>query len=480
MVPAATLFVVWCVLLSPPAAAAAHEPAGDGGETVGTADGRPAVPPAGARIKPLPWEVASPRLLLNLGSRTLTYFGPGGDVRTYAVAIGRREKPTPTGDYHVAVKLVDPVWWPPDGGPPVQPGPDNPLGSRWLGLSLPRYGIHGTNAPGSIGRAVSRGCVRLYDDQARELFDLVPLGTPVRIVYETVAPEAREGLGPAVSIYPDTYRRGTNALSRVLELLAGAGIALADETGGGGDRPAGGTAGRPGATLPFSRADLTSILAAVEAWGRPVTLYSGIRMNGELVAAPSLRWGDEVWVPVAAIEQALGVRPAGPDAGPAGAGQAASETAGAGLALAGPLTATPPVARATAVLDGRRIPAYAVNGRQFVDGTTLVRFLPGSRWSAGPDLPGVDLVLVYVNGRPVGATAFVADGRTFVPLRRIAETLDHEVVWDQANRVALVNGTAVSGRLVDDRLHVPLRQVAELLGATVNWDPERRRVDVVR
>lgn len=106
------------------------------------------------------------RIEVDLGDRTLTLWQDGEVVRRYPVGIGRPSHPTPVGHFTIVSKerVRDPVY-----------------GYRWLGLSKPGYGIHGTNAPHLIGRAVSRGCIRMRNEDVAELFDRVPVGTPVHI-----------------------------------------------------------------------------------------------------------------------------------------------------------------------------------------------------------------------------------------------------------------------------------------------------------
>jgi lipoprotein-anchoring transpeptidase ErfK/SrfK len=108
--------------------------------------------------------------------------------RTFAVATGQTIYPTPTGTFHIVVKWKNPWWYPPTqdswakGLKPVPPGPDNPLGTRWMGLSVSGVGIHGTDAPASIGYSVSHGCIRMQVPDAEWLFDRVAIGTTVHIV----------------------------------------------------------------------------------------------------------------------------------------------------------------------------------------------------------------------------------------------------------------------------------------------------------
>ena len=87
---------------------------------------------------------------------------------------------TPEGKFKVTTKVPHPVWYhekkqiPPDS-------PENLLGTRWLGLDKKGYGIHGTRNPESINEAASHGCVRMYNHDVEELFEWIPVGTPVSI-----------------------------------------------------------------------------------------------------------------------------------------------------------------------------------------------------------------------------------------------------------------------------------------------------------
>ena len=107
--------------------------------------------------------------------------------RGFAVATGQRVYPTPLGRFQVVVKWRNPWWYPPDsdwaaGQKPIPPGPSNPLGTRWMGLSAPGVGIHGTPNDGSIGYSVSHGCIRMHIQDAEWLFVRVRIATPVYIV----------------------------------------------------------------------------------------------------------------------------------------------------------------------------------------------------------------------------------------------------------------------------------------------------------
>lgn len=134
-------------------------------------------------------------IVINLAELRLYYYPAGQDVVvTKPISIGRQGWNTPEGTYKIVEKIDHPSWYVPASikadlasqgittPDVVPPGPDNPLGDYAMRLSLPNYLIHGTIVPASIGRRVSAGCIRLYPEDIKDLFSMVPVGTPVHIV----------------------------------------------------------------------------------------------------------------------------------------------------------------------------------------------------------------------------------------------------------------------------------------------------------
>lgn len=138
-------------------------------------------------------------IVLNIPEMRLYYYPPHRadeplKVYTYPLGVGREGWNTPYVRTRITGKQQDPSWYPPesirdehaaDGDPlprRVGPGPENPLGKYALRLALPSYLIHGTNKPSGVGMRVSHGCIRLYPENIKELFTIVPDGTPVNIV----------------------------------------------------------------------------------------------------------------------------------------------------------------------------------------------------------------------------------------------------------------------------------------------------------
>jgi len=105
-------------------------------------------------------------IIIHTARRRLELYEGNRLIHNYPIAVGKTATPTPKGHYTIATKSVYP------GGV---------FGSRWMGLSIPGYGIHGTNNPASIGQAVSKGCIRMHNHNAESLFQLIEIGTSVII-----------------------------------------------------------------------------------------------------------------------------------------------------------------------------------------------------------------------------------------------------------------------------------------------------------
>jgi lipoprotein-anchoring transpeptidase ErfK/SrfK len=118
-------------------------------------------------------------LLISIPDHSLALIQDGQVERIYPVATGKQTTPSPTGAFRIVVRVVDPTYY--HEGKVVAPGPRNPLGNRWMGLDRKGYGIHGTNAPQSIGRSASHGCIRMAKRDLEELFTMVKVGDEVQI-----------------------------------------------------------------------------------------------------------------------------------------------------------------------------------------------------------------------------------------------------------------------------------------------------------
>jgi hypothetical protein len=121
-------------------------------------------------------------IVVSLEDRRLALVEDGAVKKVYKVAVGKEATPSPTGTFTIVERVASPTYY--HEGKVVPPGPDNPVGTRWMGLSKKGYGIHGTNAPRSIGKAASHGCIRMGQRDLEDLYAQVRSGDMVEIVGE--------------------------------------------------------------------------------------------------------------------------------------------------------------------------------------------------------------------------------------------------------------------------------------------------------
>jgi L,D-transpeptidase ErfK/SrfK len=195
------------------------------------------VPEAGGRIL-LPLSFILPDthrkgIVINLAAMRLFYFKDNGNllaVSTYPVGVGTTERPTPMGQMYVRRKKFRPTWYVPasiaedhkkkgDPLPPkVPPGPLNPLGEYALYLSKSGYLVHGTNKPASIGIRATNGCIRLYPEDIKRLFEKTPVKTPVKIVNQPYLVGQRDGI-VYLEVHTPFEESGTTELKKAYAKL---------------------------------------------------------------------------------------------------------------------------------------------------------------------------------------------------------------------------------------------------------------------
>ena len=119
------------------------------------------------------------RVIVSIPDRKLVLVENDEVVRVFSVAVGAPDSPSPVGTFSIVNRVSNPTYFKP--GTVMSPGPTNPVGTRWIGLSVKGYGIHGTDRPGSIGFARSHGCIRLRNADVERLFELVRPGDVVEL-----------------------------------------------------------------------------------------------------------------------------------------------------------------------------------------------------------------------------------------------------------------------------------------------------------
>ena len=169
-------------------------------------------------------------MLINLPQRMLFFFRDGNLAGAYPVGLGKPTWPTPTGQFRVVQLRKNPIWTVPisiqeelrrEGEvvlTKVPPGPDNPLGKYWIGLSLPGYGIHGTSSPPSVYHFQSHGCIRLQPQNIEKLFPEIEIGETGQIIYAPVLLAVLDEGSIYLEVNRDNYNKGVNALQMLKEL----------------------------------------------------------------------------------------------------------------------------------------------------------------------------------------------------------------------------------------------------------------------
>lgn len=170
-------------------------------------------------------------IIINIPDRTLYRFSEGKLKDYYFIAAGKPTWQTPLGEFTIKSKAKYPTWYVPasiqkemeDSGQDViveiPPGPENPLGKYWLQLSLQGIGLHGTNAPQSIYKFRSHGCMRLRPEVAGFLFKDVVVGTKGIVMYETVKAVKTSDGRIVIEVYKDFYRKRVNYDDKIKERL---------------------------------------------------------------------------------------------------------------------------------------------------------------------------------------------------------------------------------------------------------------------
>ena len=170
-------------------------------------------------------------IIINIPDRTLYRF-EGGRLKDYHfIAAGKTTWQTPLGNFVITAKATDPTWYVPlsiqkemeeEGREvlvEVPPGAENPLGKYWLQLSIKGVGLHGTNAPQSIYKFRSHGCMRLRPEVAELLFKEVPVGAPGKIIYKPVKMVKTQNGKVFLEVYKDFYKMGVNYPEEVKRML---------------------------------------------------------------------------------------------------------------------------------------------------------------------------------------------------------------------------------------------------------------------
>ena len=142
------------------------------------------------------------RIVVSIPDRKLAVLEADRILKVFPTAVGAPGSPSPTGSFKIVSRIPDPTWY--TKGRIVPPGKSNPLGTRWLGLSVAGYGIHGTNVPSSIGHNASHGCIRMRNRDVEELFEMVTVGAEVELAGERTPETERLFAAVVVAQVPES------------------------------------------------------------------------------------------------------------------------------------------------------------------------------------------------------------------------------------------------------------------------------------
>jgi lipoprotein-anchoring transpeptidase ErfK/SrfK len=163
-------------------------------------------------------------IVVSLEDHKLALLEDGKVKKIYTVAVGKPSTPSPVGTFTIARRVMNPTYS--HDGRIVPPGPNNPVGTRWMGLSIPGYGIHGTNVPSSIGKAASHGCIRMARKDLEELYPMVEVGDTVELIGERNE-ETAQLFGDGPTLAPGAHQVTLTAMAATEQLPIAAPAATA-------------------------------------------------------------------------------------------------------------------------------------------------------------------------------------------------------------------------------------------------------------
>lgn len=377
-------------------------------------------------------------IYVNLPTLTLSHYGDNGVVVHYPIAIGSPNSPTPTGNYRVIRKTIDPTWRPRNRAP-VPPGPANPLGHRWIGFTG-AYGIHGNNNPTAIESFVSAGCIRMYSHHVEELFERVKVGSPVRIEYKTIIPVVDKYSGRAiVKIYRDIYRMGTNSRENVINSLMANGI-YTDGTI---------TEGR------FNDINLRNVFFAQ---GTPVVF------NNRFLTDDSFKEDGFHWINYLALSDAFGLK----------------------LGFRWDERDDDKGKISSLYLWDTELEYFAYNGRTYIKIEDVGRIIGfKGNYRANIDTLYINHKFATINGNYFTSRVdFKYTGvpilnypRPFVSLRDLADILGYDVKWDSERSIAMVGDKEFSGRIINSTLYVNSTEAAKKFNLGLTWEPSMGKIN---
>jgi len=368
----------------------------------------------------------SPRIVINIAARTLSLFAGERLVKEYPIAVGRSSSPSPLGEFRVIEKIVDPWWYPTTPGmPPVPSGPENPLGYRWIGFA-DTYGIHGTNAPWSIGTAASQGCIRMNETDVEELFPQVAVGTPVTIIYETINITKDDQGNVYTSVHPDIYGHNTSTVARFRERLASI-----------------------GAEDLLTDAEIEELLRRESEKPQSIGKLVDVRLNSSPLTAKGVVYKDVVYIPAAPIAQATGALLVLNDRG------------------------------GTLEWQGKAVPLMRRPAGLYVRLWALQEMLGMQcAFDENTNIASIEFIRVFFNGKLLSIRTQVIEGNLALPLQALLEAAGLKTDTNAHKSSYMIGGRELPILMFEGIPYLPVNRIQEELNMFVYYDQQARLIQL--
>jgi len=378
-------------------------------------------------------------IVVNIPALELHLYADGVRAKTYPIGVGRLLNPSQLGPTEIINEVIYPTYYPPDwyrsGLSPIPPGPENPVGTRWLGLGFRGYGIHGTNQPETIGTAASSGCVRMHNRDVEELASLVGIGTSVTFIYETIEVWRDAILDRAyLKVHKDIYRQGVNTIDHMRAALAEAGV-----------------------TEDVDLSALGVLLGEAAGEARPVPLAVPIVVDGNVAQTTAVDYGGRLLIPLSAFSKELGLS----------------------------YYVTRIGDEPSVWLAGQKVPdPFWIGSQAYVSPRSAASAVGlALRESGRAGIRFDRVLLVDDRGNMVAERTFVHEDWLRVPVQDVSARLGIQAAWDDALSALRIDGRIVFGAdVMDGKVYLPHDRLGELTGVRIHWRPEQHRavLDVPR
>lgn len=370
-------------------------------------------------------DIVSPNIVVNLPSRMLELYSGNTLIKEYPVAIGKVSTPTPLGQFTVIEMEKNPTWIPVGRDIIVPSGPDNPLGYRWIGF-FELYGVHGTNEPWTVGQVVSSGCVRMREESAEELFEVVKKGTPIKINYDRIKVKVTSSGQVSIGVYPDVYNRKIVTLWEMNEKLAEVGVKglVSDK--------------------------LLLKIIRDEADGQVVvaTIHN-IKVNGKMLTERAVTIGENRYVSVWAIGKALNSNIVWDE-----------KT----QMIWKDKHSTP------GFVKGDILYMYDENIKELFHGDVI--------FNEGENCLEINNIMTIVNGKSLGREVEIVGGVLALPVLPLADGLGKVLTYDDLGKTITFEGRKIPITLIDDQPYIQITKINEYLKAEVFWDESKHVIEI--